>query len=152
MKRTFAALLLIYCAIGVGACATTQSGQQLHIGMTADQAIAALGQPDLKDTVTNPNQPGVSELRYVWLEPHKVAVFGADNRAVSIADVQTAAPAGEQAQQQPAAPPAEFDPIATPLDYAFFPFKAAITYLAAGINCLGGGGCHMPRIQPPSQG
>jgi hypothetical protein len=43
-----------------------------------------------------------------------------------------------------------FDPINTPLNYIFFPAKAAAIYFGAGVNCVGGGGCAKPQLPPPS--
>jgi hypothetical protein len=52
----------------------------------------------------------------------------------------------ETAQQQQMKP--SFDPIQTPFDYAFYPFRAAMVYIGAGLNCLGGNGCHSPQLPP----
>ena len=45
-----------------------------------------------------------------------------------------------------------FDPIQTPFDYAFYPIRAAFVYIGAGLSCVGGGGCHAPRLPPVVQG
>ena len=49
-------------------------------------------------------------------------------------------------------PPQRFDPIETPLDYLFYPVKAATIYFGAGLTCATGGGCEKPPLPPPSDG
>ncbi len=137
------ALLIVGCA--------TQSGGgagSLKAGMTTDQAIAAMGQPDLKDNVPSPNSNGPALLRYTWLDAGKAAVFGPDMRVANIVNVGPSPATLAEAQQQQEQAKAPFDPIQTPLDYLFYPFKAAFTYIGAGLNCVGGGGCQVPRLPP----
>lgn len=141
-----AAGLLALLAVG---CSAINSGS-LSVGMTPAQAVQAMGQPDLKDSIPDPNHSGASVLRYVWLEPGKAAIFGSDDRLASIQNVETNTK--QQVEQQAraeAAPPPSFDPIETPLNYFFFPLKAAAIYFGAGVNCLGGGGCQKPQLPPP---
>ncbi len=136
-------------ALAMVACAT-QSGS-LQTGMTSDQAVSAMGQPDLRDSVPDPNHSGATLQRYTWLSAEKAAVIGSDNRIASIQEVEPTATTPEQAQEQQA-PATEFDPINTPLNYAFYPFRAALIYLGAGVNCLGGGGCRRPQLPPVNHG
>src|SRR5271166_6760864 len=75
-------------ALFVVACSATKSAT-LSTGMTPGQAVQAMGEPDLKDNVADPNHSGASVLRYVWLEPGKAAIFGSDDRLASIQDVET---------------------------------------------------------------
>ncbi len=95
-------------------------------------------------------------LRYVWLEPGKAAIFGSDERLASVQDVETNTKqkVEEQAHQEAVAagPPVQFDPIETPLNYLFFPVKAATIYFGAGVNCVGGGSCQKPTLPSPSAG
>ena len=70
------------------ACSALKSGS-LSTGMTPAQEVQAMGQPDLKDNIADPNHSGASVLRYVWLEPGKAAIFGSDDRLASIQDVET---------------------------------------------------------------
>src|SRR5882757_10704908 len=70
------------------ACSTTKSGN-LSPGMTSDQTVQAMGQPDLKDNIADPNHNGASVLRYVWLDSGKAAVFGADGRLANVQTVET---------------------------------------------------------------
>src|SRR5229473_4577135 len=114
------------------ACSTTKSGN-LSPGMTPDQTVQAMGQPDLKDDIADPNHNGASVLRYVWLEPGKAAIFGSDNRLASVQDVETNTKLKVEQQAHAeavaAGPPQRFDPIATPLDYFFYPVKAGAVYI-----------------------
>ena len=134
------------------ACSTIKSGS-LSTGMTPDQAVQAMGQPDLKDNIADPNRSGASVLRYVWLEPGKAAIFGSNDRLASIQDVETntkqRVEQQARAEARAAEPAEQFDPIETPLNYLFFPVKAATIYFGAGVNCLGGGGCQKPELPPP---
>jgi hypothetical protein len=52
------ALLIVGCAAQSG-----NGGAQLKAGMTADEAVAAMGQPDLKDSVPAPNNAGPAMTR-----------------------------------------------------------------------------------------
>lgn len=138
-------LLIVGCAAQSGG-----DGGGLKAGMTTDQAVAAMGQPDLKDSVPAPNNQGPALLRYTWLNAGEAAVFGPDNRVANIVNVgPTPATLTEAAQQEQMKP--AFDPIQTPFDYLFYPFKAAFVYFAAGLNCIGGGGCHAPQLPPVAQ-
>ncbi len=126
-------------------------GGTLKVGMTTDQAVEAMGQPDLKDNVPDPNHTGPAMLRYTWLNAGEAAMFGPDMRVTNIINVgpapSTLAEAQEQEQMKPA-----FDPIQTPFDYAFYPFRAAFIFIGAGLNCIGGGGCHTPQLPPVAPG
>jgi hypothetical protein len=138
--------LLALLAVG---CSVLKSGT-LSTGMTPIQAVDAMGQPDLKDSIADPNHSGATVLRYVWLEPGKAAIFGSDDRVASIQDVETNTKQRvEQQAREEVAPPSEFDPIETPLNYLFFPVKAAAIYFGAGVNCVGGGACRKPELPPP---
>jgi hypothetical protein len=132
-------------------CSAASSNASLTTGMSPEQAVQAMGQPDLKDSVADPSHSGASVLRYVWLDSGKVAVFNSNDRIASIQQIEPAqkAKAELEAQNQP---PAEFDPISTPLNYAFFPIKAAFMYLGAGLSCVVGSGCRKPELPSPSQG
>jgi hypothetical protein len=134
-------------ALLIVGCAAQNGGGSLKTGMTTDQAVEAMGQPDLKDNVPDPNHSASSVLRYTWLSPGQAAVFGPDLRVVSIMNVgpspSTLTETAQQGQMQPA-----FDPIQTPFDYAFYPFRAAMIYIGAGLNCIGGNGCHSPQLPP----
>ncbi len=150
MKTALLWLGAVAMSLAIAACAAQQ--QTLQPGMTAGQAVAALGEPDLKDTVAAPGAKGQTLLRYTWLKSGQAAVFGPDNR---IAQIQQLSPETTQtAAEQPPQPsaPSNFDPIETPLDYAFYPLRAAAIYLGAGLNCLGGGTCQKPKLPSPSDG
>ena len=153
------ALTLISCAA---------SGGKVEIGMTADQAVSAMGQPDLKDTVPDPRGSGTGVLRYAWVASAKVATFGPDDRVAQVSDLPAPtgvasanAAAGNSAgttevagspEAAAAPPPSTFDPIETPLDYLFYPLKFALTWVGAGINCVAEGSCHRPEVKPPDAG
>ncbi len=137
-------------ALTMVACAA-QSGGSLQTGMTSDQAVSAMGQPDLRDSVPDPNHSGATLQRYTWLSAGKAAVIGPGNRVASIQEVEPTTTESAQVQEQQA-PPTEFDPINTPLNYAFYPFRAALIYLGAGVNCLGGGACRRPQLPPVNHG
>ncbi len=138
-------------ALAMVACAA-QSGGSLQTGMTSDQAVSAMGQPDLRDSVPDPNHSGATLQRYTWLSAGKAAVIGSDNRVASIQNVEPTTSASPQEQREQEATASEFDPINTPLNYAFYPFRAALIYLGAGVNCLGGGGCRRPTLPPVNHG
>jgi len=140
------ALLIVGCAAQSGG-----GGGSLKAGMTTDQAVEAMGQPDLKDNVPDANHNGPALLRYTWLSAGEAAVFGPDMRVANIVNVGPSASTLSEAAQQGQMKPA-FDPIQTPFDYVFYPFKAAFVYLAAGLNCIGGGGCHTPQLPPVDRG
>ena len=154
--RTFlASATLGVLAMFVVGCSTVKSGT-LNPGMTPDQTVQSMGEPDLKDSIADPNHNGASVQRYVWLEPGKAAVFGSDNHVASVQDVETNTKqkVEEQAHAEAVAsgPPQRFDPIQTPLDYVFYPVKAGAVYFGAGVNCVGGGGCQKPQLPSPSSG
>jgi hypothetical protein len=141
-------------ALFVVGCSVTKSAT-LSTGMTPAQAVQAMGEPDLKDNIADPNHSGASVMRYVWLEPGKAAIFGSDDRLASIQNVETNTKqvVEQQARSDAAAQaPEPFDPIETPLNYLFFPVKAATIYFGAGLNCAAGGGCQKPDLPPPSAG
>jgi hypothetical protein len=141
------ALLIVGCA------AQTGGGGALKVGMSTDQTVAAMGQPDLKDNIPDPNHTGPAMLRYTWLDAGEAAVFGPDMRVTNVVNVgPSPATLTEAAQQQEQQMRPSFDPIQTPFDYVFYPFKAAAVYIGAGLNCLGGNGCHSPRLPPVVQG
>lgn len=143
---------LMALALLIFACSAQNSGGgALQTGMTADQAINAMGQPDLKDEVADPNHAGSQLYRYSWLSAGQAAVFGSDNHVVSIQNISSSTATPQEEAQEQQRPP-DFDPIQTPFDYAFYPFRAALIYIGAGINCVGGGGCHRPQLPPANQG
>jgi hypothetical protein len=149
--------LLVRTAIGllalfVVACAAAQP-TGLSAGMTPDQTVQAMGEPDLKDAIPDPNHSGASVTRYVWLQPGKAAIFGTDNRVASVQAVETDTQqhVEQQAHAEAAvAQPEPFDPIETPLNYLFYPAKAATIYFGAGLTCATGGGCEKPPLPGPS--
>ena len=59
-----------------GCAAQSGGGGNLKVGMTTDQAVEAMGQPDLKDNVADPNHTGPAMLRYTWLNTGEAALFG----------------------------------------------------------------------------
>jgi len=142
-------LVALILAAVVSACSSASQNATLAAGMTPSQTIEVMGQPDLKDSIPDPNNSGGNVLRYVWLEPGKVAVFGPNDR---LANVQQIEPA-EKTQAELEARTKEIEPpftLETPFNYAFFPIKAAFIYIGAGLNCVGGGGCQKPRLPSPS--
>ncbi len=149
--RKFVRVMALVLAFATASCAAASRTANLTTGMSPEQAVEALGQPDLKDNVPDPNHSGATVLRYVWLDSGKVAVFGSDNRIASIQQTEPAEKAKAEVEAQNQAP-SEFDPISTPLNYAFFPIKAAFMYLGAGLSCVGGGECRKPHLPSPSQG
>ena len=145
LARAAVGLLALFAV----ACSGLNSGS-LSTGMTPEQSVQAMGQPDLKDNIADPNHSGASVLRYVWLEPGKAAIFGPDDRLASIQDVETNTKQRiEQQAHAEAAPPQQFDLIETPLNYLFFPVKAGLIYFGAGLNCVGGGACQQPQLPSP---
>ncbi len=142
-------------------CAT--SGGSLEVGMRPDQAIAAMGQPDLKDTVADPGGSSAGVLRYAWVARGKVATFGPDDRLAQVADLPAGTSAansnpasanatGAAADSGSAPIQSSFDPIQTPLNYLFYPLKFALTWAGAGINCVAEGNCHRPEVKAPDAG
>lgn len=140
LGRLGAALL----AVAIAACAT--SSATLQTGMTPDQAIEAMGSPDLKDAVPDPQNNAGTLLRYTWVEAGKTATFGPNDRLATVQDIKPSEPA--PAQQQTAT---AFDPINTPINYVFFPVRAAFIYLGAGLNCAVEFECHKPKLPSPTQ-
>jgi hypothetical protein len=139
------ALMILGCAAQSG------GGGSLKVGMSTDQAVEAMGQPDLKDNIADPSHNGPAMLRYTWLNAGEAAVFGPDMRVANIVNVgPSPSTLTETTQQEQMRPP--FDPIQTPFDYVFYPFKAAMVYIGAGLNCIGGGGCHTPPLPPVVEG
>ncbi|HVN27424.1 MAG TPA: hypothetical protein VMT64_03010 [Candidatus Binataceae bacterium] len=130
----------------VGCSMMSSSGGSLQAGMSADQAVAAMGEPDLKDNVPDPNHSGASVLRYTWLSAGEAAVFDSHMKVASIENVGSSPSTLQETQAERIKP--AFDPIETPLDYAFYPIRVAFTYIGAGLNCIGGGGCHSPQLPP----
>jgi hypothetical protein len=133
-----------------GCSAQSGSGGSLKIGMTTDQTVEAMGQPDLKDNVAAPNHTGPAMLRYTWLNAGEAALFSPDMKVTNIVNVGPAPSTLAETQQEQMGP--AFDPIQTPLDYAFYPIRAAFIYIGAGLNCIGGGGCHTPPLPPVAPG
>jgi len=125
-------------------CSMQKGGGSLQTGMSADQAVEAMGQPDLKDNVPDPNHSGATVLRYTWLSAGEAAVFGSDMRVASIENVGASPSTLEETQTQRIKP--AFDPLETPLDYAFYPVRVAFTYIGAGLSCISGAGCQAPRL------
>ncbi|MGH7948798.1 MAG: hypothetical protein ACREQF_06215 [Candidatus Binataceae bacterium] len=153
-SRVLVARVLVWCVAGgmlalFGGSCSSSSDAALQTGMTADQAVASLGQPDLRDSLSNP----AGATRLVWLKSGKAAIVGSDNRIASIQDVASAAgaPAGSSADlERPPPVPRAFDPINTPLNYATYPFKVAVIYFATGLNCLAAGPCRIPVLPDPN--
>jgi hypothetical protein len=168
--RIAAACLAAAAMLTFAACSMRGSSGDLKPGMTPDQAVAALGQPDLKDRVVDPHHKGVELMRFVWLDTGKVAMFGPNNQLAKVDSIapatsQNGAGANNGASNTDAAattkvetpqevqrevrPQQAFDPIETPFSYLFYPIRAAFIYLGAGLNCVGGGGCAAPELPPP---
>jgi hypothetical protein len=140
-------------------CAATSG--QLETGMTPDQAVHALGQPDLKDRIADPHGSGDSVLRYAWLSQGKVATFGPNDRLADISELPKGSAAtpgpeiaasGTAAETAPAPAPVAFDPIQTPLNYLFYPLKFGLVWLGAGVNCVAEGQCRRPDVSSPDAG
>jgi hypothetical protein len=141
-------LLGLVTAAALAACASASG--TIQTGMTPDQTVAALGNPDLKDTVADPAHNGGTVLRYTWVGVGEAATFSPDNHVAKIDQVQAnSAPGQEAAATQPSAP---FDPISTPVSYATYPLRAALYYLGAGLNCAVGAGCTKPVLPPVASG
>ncbi len=155
---------LLGFAFAVLSCAAASTGR-LETGMTPDQAVQAMGQPDLKDAVPDPRGSGGTVVRYAWIGPGKLATFGADNRLAEIGDLpagtaapaaaalaNTGAPAASAAADSTPPARASFDPIQTPLNYIFYPLNFGFTWLGAGVNCVAEGQCRKPEVKPPDAG
>jgi len=146
MRRIFTMITAVCLAFAATACSTASSGN-LAAGMTPDQAVQAMGSPDLKDSIPDPNHSGATVLRYAWVDQGKVATFGPDNRVASVQQMEPTQKVQAQSEaEERVTPPKPFDPIQTPLDYTFYPFKAAVTYMAAGLNCATGAACEKPKL------
>ncbi len=153
VRPLIAKALAFLLALELAACSAASNNTPLTTGMTPDQAVQSMGTPDLKDSIPDPNHSGGTVLRYVWLDSGKVAVFGANNRVASIQQIEPAEKTQEEAEARTQPQPERaFDPIDTPLNYTFFPIRAAFIYIGAGLNCAAGGGCHKPKLPDPSQG
>jgi hypothetical protein len=149
MRRIITVLSVVSLAFAAAACSTASSGN-LSPGMTPDQTVQAMGQPDLKDSIPDPNHSGATVLRYAWVDQGKVAVFGPNDKVASIQQMEPTQKVQAQSEaEERITPPKPFDPIETPLDYAFFPFKAAVIYTAAGLNCATGAVCAKPNLPSP---
>jgi len=118
--------------------------------MTPNEAVQAMGEPDLKDNVADPAHNGATVLRYTWVDAGKTAVFNSDDKIETVqnVDLATARQAQQVSEQTRMVQP--FDPIETPLNYLFFPVKAGFNYLGAGLNCVAGTDCRKPQITLPS--
>lgn len=132
----------------MAACATA-SQSELRTGMTPDQAIAALGTPDLTDSVPDPANRGAKLLRYTWVEAGKTATFGPDNHLSSISSIEVVSSAASTPEPTVGS---RFDPLSTPINYAFYPLRAAFIWLGAGLNCVAQGQCQKPALPSPSAG
>ena len=135
--------------LALAACSSTSSQGSLRAGMTPNEAVQSMGEPDLKDNIQDP-QTGATEQRYTWIDSGKSAVFGSDNKLASVQDVDLAKKVPQQEDRANLSPNPPFDPINTPLNYLFFPVKAGFNYLGAGLNCVAGSYCRKPQITPPS--
>ncbi len=141
-------LLILVCTLA--ACSTQNSSSDLHAGMTPDEAVQAMGEPDLKDNVADPAHSGAQVLRYTWVDAGKTAIFDADNKIETVQNVNLATKQQAQQVSEQTQMVRQFDPIETPLNYLFFPIKAGFTYLGAGLNCVAGTDCRKPQITLPS--
>jgi P pilus assembly chaperone PapD len=149
MHRLVTILTAACLAFAAAACSTASSGS-LAVGMTPDQTVQAMGPPDLKDSISDPNHSGATVLRYAWVDQGKVAVFGPNDKVASVQQMEPTQKVQAQSEaEQRVTPPKPFDPIQTPLDYAFYPFKAAVIYTAAGLNCATGALCQKPTLPNP---
>ena len=161
MLRDRRHLRFVICALAFTLMSCAASGGSLEVGMRPDQAIAAMGQPDLKDTVADPGGSRAGVLRYAWIAQGKVAIFGPDDHLAQVADLPAGASApnpasanGTGAATDSGSAPIQssFDPIQTPLNYLFYPLKFALTWAGAGINCVAEGSCHRPEVKAPDAG
>lgn len=143
---------LVLAAIAAGILSCAAGGGTLQLGMTPDQAVQAMGQPDLKDTVADPHARGASLLRYAWVARGKVATFGPDNRVTEVKDLAAAPSPSIAVASPPAAPQVAatpFDPVETPLNYLFYPLRFSLTWILAGVSCAAEGDCRRPQVRPP---
>jgi hypothetical protein len=150
LRSTIARLVIGSAALLFAACSIISgSDVPLRAGMTPDDTIGAMGPPDLKDNIADPSHRGGTVQRFVWLDSQTQGVFGTDNKLASIqrVDIGGGQVAAGSAQN---GPPQRFDPVATPMNYLFFPVKAGFTYLGAGLNCAAGGTCQKPVLPSPA--
>src|SRR5208282_6435820 len=98
-------------------CAT--SSGSLEVGMRPDQAIAAMGQPDLKDTVPDPGGSGAGVLRYAWVARGKVATFGPDDRLAQVAGLPAGTSAANSNPASANATEAAADSASAPIQSSF---------------------------------
>ncbi len=150
LKRLVRCLALAAIAAGLLSCAA--SGGTLESGMTPDQAIQAMGQPDLKDTVADPHGSGASVFRYAWVTRGKAATFGPDDRVAEVKDLATTPSTGTSTASTMPQVGAAFDPVETPLNYLFYPLKFSLAWIGTGLNCVAEGDCRRPQVKPPYAG
>jgi hypothetical protein len=153
VNRLFRHLVLAAIAASLLSCAA--SGGTLQLGMTPDQAVQAMGQPDLEDTVADPHAGNTPLMRYAWVTRGKVATFGPDNRVTEVKDLAAAPGPSIAAASTPAAPQVAatpFDPVETPLNYLFYPIRFSLAWIGAGLNCAAEGDCRRPQVRPPYEG
>jgi hypothetical protein len=140
----------VLLAFTLAACASQASTTDLHAGMTPNEAVQAMGEPDLKDNVADPSHSGATVLRYTWVDAGKTAVFDSENKIETVQNVDLATKQQAVQVSQQTQMPRAFDPIETPLNYLFFPVKAGFNYLGAGLNCVAGTDCRKPQVTLPS--
>ena len=139
----------------MAACSAQNGGTSgaLKVGMTTDQAIEAMGKPDLTDTIPDPDHAGAPMLRYTWLNAGEAAVFGQNMRVANVVNVGSSPETLTETARQPQNGfQPEFDPLQTPFDYASYPLRAAAVAIFTGLNCVGGNGCHSPHWPPVTPG
>ncbi len=91
IKSALACAGLGLAAFALASCSVFgDDSQSLAPGMTEQQAVAKMGQPDLTDTVAPANHNGFTLLRYVWLDSGKAGLFGPDQHLVSIEKIEPA--------------------------------------------------------------
>lgn len=147
-RLTTSGLLVLVTGLALAGCSSKSA--TIEPGMTPDQTVTALGRPDLTDSVADPAHSGGTVLRYTWVGAGKAATFSADNRVAKIDEVQPNSAPGQQVAPSQPSPP--FDPISTPVSYAFYPIRAMFIYLGAGLNCAVGTQCVMPILPPVGSG
>src|SRR5215467_16298468 len=100
-RRFVASASALLLALALASCSTASNRASLTTGMTADETVQAMGPPDLKDSVPDPDHSGATVPRYVWLDSGKVAVFGSNNRVASIQQIEAPEKAQTEARNQP---------------------------------------------------
>jgi hypothetical protein len=150
VRTALVRLAVMIAAFMLTACSTQNSMSDLRAGMTPDEAVQAMGEPDLKDNVADPAHTGATVLRYTWVDAGKTAIFSSDNKIETVQNVNLATRQQAQQVSEQTQMVRPFDPIETPLDYLFFPVKAGFNYLGAGLNCVAGSDCRKPQITLPS--